>query len=168
MTGNRWAKVKFEDRLLANIDTEGPMFETGSRCWLWLGTANKRGYGAISRDGQRIMAHHGTYELYVGPIPEGLELDHLCRNPRCVNPLHLEPVTHAENVARGTKAQQTHCKRGHEFTPANTYICKRGLRVCRACHRAREYAIRHGLDFEAYVHGSIDSRGGRMRALVDG
>lgn len=88
----------------------------------------------------------------VGPIPEGLSLDHLCRHPWCVNPAHLDPVEHAENVRRGASgikamaraALQTHCKHGHEFTPENTRISAQGSRVCRACQNQwqKEYYAR--------------------------
>jgi hypothetical protein len=83
------------------------------------------------------MAHRVAYELVIGQIPAGLELDHLCRNVVCVNPAHLEPVTRAENMRRRSAAQ-THCKHGHEFTPENTYYYWHGgrHRACRACGRA--------------------------------
>ena len=103
-------------------------------CWVWNGS-RKQDYGYY--DGK--IAHRLVYKLIVGDIPEGLELDHLCRNRPCVNPGHLEPVTHAENVRRGA-ALRTHCKQGHEFTAENTYRMPRGPRVgarhCRACNRA--------------------------------
>lgn len=111
-------------------------------CWLWTGSKSPLGYGGFrvgGRAGRLVPAHRFAYELLVGPIPEGLFLDHLCRNPPCVNPAHLEPVTHAENVRRGVspaamRARQTHCKRGHEFTPENTIAVKRnGKRKCRQC-----------------------------------
>lgn len=73
-------------------------------CWEWQGELNSNGYGRVWRNNKRIMAHRGFYELHRGPIPEGLELDHLCRNKPCVNPAHLEPVTHAENVRRAARA----------------------------------------------------------------
>lgn len=75
------------------------------------------------------------YEAFVGPIPDGLQIDHLCRVRHCVNPAHLEPVTIAENVRRGAAAQ-THCKYGHEYTPENTVI-HHGGRECRTCNRIR-------------------------------
>lgn len=113
-------------------------------CWNWTGAGSQvgLGYGRFSIGGGRdALPHRYAYELLVGPIPHGLVLDHLCRNPRCVNPAHLEPVTHQENILRGigpsaVNAQKTHCKRGHEFTPENTYWHKRGARDCRECRRA--------------------------------
>jgi hypothetical protein len=89
------------ERFWPQVDFDGP-----GGCWLWTGQANKGGYGAFSvgsrYDGNRrgVRAHRWAYEALVGPIPEGLQLDHLCRNPPCVNPAHLEPVTHAENMRR--------------------------------------------------------------------
>jgi hypothetical protein len=84
-----------------------------------------------------------AYEMLVGPVPDGLELDHLCRVPACVNPDHLEPVTHIENVRRGRSywAERTHCSAGHEYTRENTRITKRG-RTCRACKNETERAAR--------------------------
>ncbi len=108
-----------------------------SGCWLWTGEVTPKGYGRGRFAGQRIYAHRLAYELFVGPFPDGLVTDHLCRNRRCVNPAHLEPVTNAENVARGMLGRSlTHCKRGHEFTPENTYRYG-GTRACRACARIR-------------------------------
>jgi hypothetical protein len=107
-------------------------------CWLWRGCAVPPGYGqfAPTRD-KRIGAHRYAYEQLIGPIPEGLSLDHLCRTPLCVNPSHLEPVTHAENMRRSRK---THCKRGHELAGDNLYFTKRGDRGCRACRTERNAA----------------------------
>lgn len=112
-------------------------------CWVWTGAKNPRGYGNIGYQGKTYKAHRFVYERLVGPIPEGMTLDHLCFNSLCVNPEHLEPCTNAENNRRGTslsamRARQTHCVRGHEFTPDNTYIRPgRGGRRCKTCDRAR-------------------------------
>lgn len=113
-----------------------------AECWLWTGPVD-RGYGAFHHDGRKMRAHRWGYEHLVGPIPEGLVLDHVkargCSSTLCVNPAHLEPVTDAVNVLRGegitaTNARKTHCKSGHEFTPENTIQNKASHRVCRACY----------------------------------
>lgn len=104
-------------------------------CRIWGGWIDADGYGR--RDDAKL-AHRAAYEAEVAPVPSGMELDHLCRNRACVEPSHLEPVTHAENMRRAF-AGYTHCKQGHEFTPENTYIRptseKGGVRQCRACNR---------------------------------
>lgn len=116
-------------------------------CWNWPGTLRTDGYGLFAGK----LAHRVVYEALVGPIPEGLELDHLCRNHSCVNPWDLEPVTHEENIRRGEspwaqKARQTHCKYGHEFTPENTYRRgDTGSRMCRKCHMLKERVRKAGL-----------------------
>ena len=125
--------------------------EPMSGCWLWTGPTSL-GYGQVTQNYKHLKAHNIAYQLLVGPIPQGLILDHLCRTPACVNPDHLEPVTNGENVRRGLSSTQllakfraqTHCKHGHEFTPENTYIyVHRGwkMRHCRQCanQRARLY-----------------------------
>jgi hypothetical protein len=110
--------------------------ETG--CWNWLGRLNTSGYGQMDFQGRARVVHRVAYEVLVGPLPEGLpDLDHLCRNRRCVNPAHMEPVSRRENVRRGTghtaiNMKKTHCIRGHEFSPQNTLIGSHGGRFCRA------------------------------------
>lgn len=112
-------------------------------CWEWSGGKSPAGYGTFSiRDTDPLYAHRVAYEALVGPIPSGLDLDHLCRNRGCVNPAHLEPVTRKVNILRGESimaknARKTHCRRGHEFTPENTRIRANG-RNCRACDRIHE------------------------------
>lgn len=106
-------------------------------CWLWTGDANNVGYGKVRRNGKAHRAHRYAYEQLVGPIPEGLTLDHLCRVRLCVNPAHLEPVTLRENVMRGTSvtainAKKTHCPRGHEYD--RIYA---GHRKCQTCDTIR-------------------------------
>lgn len=125
--------------------------EPNSGCWLWIGATNELGYGILKQtQGRRrnLKAHAVAFMLFKGPIANGLEPDHLCRNSFCVNPDHLELVTHRENCLRGTSpaalnAKKTHCIRGHEFTPENTWIEHRKnepmpRRHCRACRRERK------------------------------
>lgn len=111
-----------------------------SECWLWLACQDGKGYG-LFWVGRYVRAHRFAYELLVGPIPEGLQLDHLCRVRHCVNPAHLEPVTNRENVLRGEglpaqAARKTHCPHGHPYDEANTLGRSDGSRVCRTCNRA--------------------------------
>ena len=103
-------------------------------CWIWTAAMCKRGYGSFWYNGQMRPAYRVGYELLVGPIPKGLELDHLCRNPSCVNPDHLEPVTHKVNMSRGEFAMKTHCPKGHPYSGHNLKLKKNGGRDCRACH----------------------------------
>lgn len=134
-----WLPIAERFHYLTSIDW-------ASGCWLWTGNRNKgetqtHSYGRFKSGDAHTLAHRFSYEHFVGPIPGGFELDHLCRNPPCINPLHLEPVTHAENMARGAYAMRTHCPRGHEYTPENTYLARRRngqrFRQCRTCETAR-------------------------------
>ena len=123
------------DRLLERFISK---VRFGAGCWEW--TAGKSyGYGQFAvRRGHNQAAHRFAYELWVGPIPEGLVLDHLCRNTACVRPSHLEPVTQRTNVLRGetlpaAQVLRTHCPAGHPYDAANTYRRATGIRQCRAC-----------------------------------
>ena len=111
-------------------------------CWQWTAAVLSSGYGYFGvGDGKSILAHRFAYQHLVGPIPDGLVIDHLCRNRACVNPYHLEPVPQKINVERGDcngRTPQPTCYRGHEFTPDNTEIRKGGGRRCVTCRRARE------------------------------
>lgn len=116
--------------------------EPNSGCWLWDAAVDNRGYGRISVNGKWRHAHRYLYENIVGSVPSGLELDHKCMVHCCVNPEHLEPVTHQENIRRAGAAgamgvrekRKTHCPRGHEYSVENTYRTPRvGYRQCRTC-----------------------------------
>lgn len=140
-----WAKVNKDGPVPIDRPELGP-------CWVWTaaGSRSGSGYGKFSVRGVRVQAHRFAVERLQGPIPEGMEPDHLCRNPSCVKaiadecgPAHLELVTHRENMLRGdtnasaVNARKTHCIHGHAFTLANTYITPAGRRQCRACKAAR-------------------------------
>ena len=127
--------------------------EITEACWNWTGSISGHRYASIcDANGKMQLAHRVVYEMLIGPIPEGLELDHLCRNTHCVNPDHLEPVTHQENVRRGLAAAtvrarfrlMTHCPRGHPYDEVNTHTTPNGRRQCRECCRRnrREWYLR--------------------------
>lgn len=116
-----------------------------SSCWIWTGSTNGNGYGEMRIDGRKTYAHRVSHELYIGPIPVGYDIDHLCRNHGCVSPFHIEAVTRRTNTMRGKNpdvqraraAAVTHCPHGHLYDAANTYRTKAGLRQCRTCNRER-------------------------------
>lgn len=116
-------------------------------CWPWRASLSTSGYGLFRYEGRQQSAHRVAYRLFTGPIPDGLQLDHLCRNRTCCNPAHLEPVTQQENMRRGSLSLHyercralTHCRRGHPLSGVNLYIDKRGRRDCCECRRARKRA----------------------------
>lgn len=119
------------DQILARVQNRG-----GEGCWPWIGQINNKGYGLVSHRARKRVAHGVVYELLVGPIPPGLELDHTCVNPICCNPEHLDPVTHRENQRRAA-ARMTGCRRaGHDWSiPRNVYVHPNGKRRCRECAR---------------------------------
>ena len=120
--------------------------EPNSGCWLWIGACLNTGYGEIGLGKKTLLAHRVSYEFYRGKIPDGLQIDHLCRVRCCVNPWHMEPVTIGENVRRGesvklTKARcalQTHCKNGHLLSGSNLYLRPEGGRACKQCRYDRK------------------------------
>lgn len=116
-------------------------------CWNWNGTLSPSGYGVLTRRNRAVQAHRFMYELTNGaPPPSGLELDHLCRNRRCINPAHLEAVTHRENMRRsesppGFNARKTFCNSGHPLSGDNLRHNTYGVRVCRECRLVRNAKV---------------------------
>lgn len=119
-------------------------------CWLWQGYKENHGYGIFypgPNDGRHtVKAHRWSYAIFIGLIPDNMEIDHLCSNPSCVNPNHLEVVSHKTNVKRGKAGAaivrrqrgKTHCPQGHPYSSENTYTSPQGYRQCRQCHRERD------------------------------
>jgi HNH endonuclease len=131
------------DRFMAKVRKEP------GGCWIWTACVNDKGYGHFRYGGRIASAHRVAYEMFVGPIPDGLVIDHLCRNPPCVNPDHLEAVTFRTNVVRGIgptaiNSRKTSCNAGHALSEVNTYLAPDGRRQCRSCNReaVRRYAAR--------------------------
>jgi hypothetical protein len=136
--------TKQENRFWSKVDVP----YQPSCCWEWTGSTSPKNYGYVVIGTQTFKSHRVAYRVLIGPIPGERDLDHLCRNPRCVNPDHLQPVTNAVNTRRGhgccsRNRRKTHCKHGHEFTPENTYSPphRPGGRECKTCKRQlhREY-----------------------------
>jgi hypothetical protein len=128
------------DKIMEKVE-----FDPFGGCWLWSGSLSTRGYGRIVIRARRYTLHRVLYEALKGPIPVGLELDHLCRVRCCLNPAHLEPVTHKENIERGksitvANAAKTHCVHGHPLSGENLGLTPKGARYCRTCLRERGHA----------------------------
>ena len=136
------ARKTQEERFWEKVDRSGV-----SDCWLWTGAIQPNGYGRFWHYGKQGYAHRAAYRMFVGPIPEGLQLDHLCRVRHCVNPDHLEAVTLKENLNRGfggspggraratTQLAKAQCSNGHPYSKENLWVSKNGWRQCRACGR---------------------------------
>lgn len=113
-------------------------------CWVWMGASQSNGYGRAWNGSKTDYAHRVMYQIYFSDIPAGMDLDHLCRNRACVNPLHLEPVSRSENLHRGTAGEniaaphreKTHCPQGHPYSGDNLAV-RNGRRHCKACARDR-------------------------------
>lgn len=118
---------RFEDKYIP---------EPNSGCWIWIGVLSGK-YGQILCDGKMQYAHRVSFELFKNKIPDGMEIDHLCRVRCCVNPNHLEPVTCKENIRRGLlgSVMKTHCPKGHPYSEDNLYVRPDGGRGCRICIR---------------------------------
>lgn len=122
-------------RFFDKVDTSGD-------CWEWTGAKRPTGYGNFYYGGRVMGAYRASYLINVGEIPDGFEVDHLCRNRGCVNPAHLEAVDKKTNMHRsdsfsGVNARKTHCLNGHEFSQENTRIKSGSKRSCRTCERER-------------------------------
>ncbi len=139
-SGGKWAISSPIERFEAKVDR----VSSATGCWLWTAQVDLHGYGQFWADPETggVKAHRWSYEHFVGPIPDGLSLDHLCRNPPCVNPAHLEPVTTRENLIRGVgfpaqNVAKTHCVHGHALVASNVYRppSQPTVRVCRQCMR---------------------------------
>jgi hypothetical protein len=137
-------------RLWTYIDKEGPTPSVRpdlGACWMWTARVDRDGYGTFTDDeGRTRQAHRIAYELQIGPIPPGLEIDHLCAVRACMRGSHLEAVTHAENLRRGEGGRnnrlKTHCPQGHPYDEENTYVAPAtakhtAYRVCRTCRKTR-------------------------------
>lgn len=143
----RWAK--YGDPLATRLDLDRSpeqrfwaFVDKTPTCWLWRGGAMADGYGHFWLNGRTVKAHRVAYEWLRGSIPTGLQLDHLCRTPACVNPSHLEIVTGRVNTLRGNtfparNSIKTHCPQGHPYDAENTYLSPSGRRHCRECGRQR-------------------------------
>lgn len=143
-----------------------PVTETG--CWLWLGNADKAGYGRFDLKCRTVLSHRAAYEHARGPIPPGLDADHKCRVRSCVNPDHIEPVTERENNRRRAAAK-THCKSGHLLSGENVRIdSSRGVvaRVCRACAARRMDELKARADNRERMLRYWRDRGRRLRSAL--
>src|SRR3990167_5108101 len=127
---NQWQTIKYRfDAMYVP--------EPNSGCWLWVGSLNRGGYAQIRNNYTQKMAHRFAYEMFVGPIPKDMQLDHLCRVRCCVNPRHLEPVSARENKKRGEQGDmKKYCGSGHLWTAENIYISG-GKKYCRICRKER-------------------------------
>jgi hypothetical protein len=131
----RIEKPTAEERFFSKVS------EGKNGCWEWAHVGSNTYGTAFQDDDKAWLPHRWSYSFLRAEIPEGLELDHLCRNRVCVNPWHLEPVTRRVNMRRGPGSIEA-CKHGHEYTPENTYLRPdRGTRQCRTCSQIRSAAI---------------------------
>lgn len=166
-----------EERFMSKVDKGD-----GLGCWEWIGDKSYQGYGRFTfGNNPAVPAHRVSYEMFIGPIPEGLVIDHVaargCQGWSCVNPEHLEPVTQQENVLRSTgpaaiNARKTHCNRGHEFTEENTGSQKNGKgRNCKTCRNdnGRRYAEEkrgHVANYKATI--TLDDRDNIFKLYAEG
>ncbi len=144
----RYGTRKFGRKTPAEVLAAATQIDEATGCWLWTGPLSRDGYGKVQNPdtNQTVAAHRLSYEVHVGPVPEGQDLDHLCRTRRCIRPDHLEAVSHMENVLRSSgHVGKPTCAKGHPFDEANTWRRDEGRwisRRCRRCHADRERARR--------------------------
>ena len=138
----------------------GKVIKLPSGCWEWRAFRNKKGYGLFAmKHGLSLLAHRVSYEWVKGKIPEGLQIDHLCRNPSFVNPYHLEAVSSSENQIRGIHPEwarnywlsKTHCPQGHHYDLFNTIYTKNGGRLCRTCRDTSNAHLGKKAEWAAYM-----------------
>ena len=142
------------DRFCAKVKIN---HETG--CWDWTGSFTRGGYGSFSYKGKTTRVHRFSYTHFIGEIPEVLDIDHLCRNRACVNPLHMETVTRKVNCRRGEcgkltglqNRQKSHCPQGHPYNKENTTWDKKGERTCKICRKVSKLRYRRGLGVKSRV-----------------
>jgi hypothetical protein len=156
-----------QERFWEKVDMTG-------RCWEWTGVLHEKGYGIFYLEGRSRLAHRISFEFKSGKIEHGLTLDHLCRNRKCVNPDHLEPVTNKENVLRGegrtaVNAKKAHCIKGHLFDLANTRITSSRRRCCITCKKEldRLYKIRLKNEF-GYAADRRKPKTMKLKAVGEG
>ena len=129
-------------RFWALVKKDGPVWDNGTSCWVWLGNLSAKGYGRFRLGDNYVTAHRAAYRLLIGDVPPTMHVDHLCRNPSCVNPLHLEVVTPEENNRRSDSwsaqnARKTHCPLGHPYD----YIRPK-YRACSQCRRLKHLRVK--------------------------
>lgn len=148
------------------MDKFWPNVNKTESCWLWTGAVNSKGYGIFYYGGKNWVTHRLAYEKLIGAVPEGLELDHRCRQRNCCRPDHLEPVTHKENMSRGKWASRTHCKNGHEFSGDNLIVTKNSGRKCRECTRVNEGKKNMAADMRQHTFYDSDAQAEALKKLA--
>jgi len=137
----RKSKLTVEERFLAKVNKKGPIMPyMDTPCWVWQASKRRKGYGAFQH-GKEQLAHRVSYQLFIGLIPTGKQLDHLCKNTSCVNPYHLEPVTNQINCQRSERATKLQCIRGHVYSALTTRYYNE-QRICTLCENIRCAAYR--------------------------
>lgn len=153
MSYKQFTREQYVESFWKKVDQNGP-----GECWSWKACKNRDGYGTVRFLGVSRLAHRIAFLLVRGEIPKGMQIDHVCRNRWCVNPLHMDIVTSSENTKRARpwhpELAKTHCPKRHPYDDKNTKRDRRGHRFCRACHaedqRRRDRRIRYISIFAAW------------------